>query len=255
MAAKAGYFLFMVMFTALVVVSCASVPTERPAVPPRSTVEGKGTPYEVFGKKYYPLLSPRGFEEIGIASWYGGEFHGRKTSNGEIYNMHCSTAAHKTLPFDTVVRITNLETGQDTLARINDRGPFVKERIVDLSLKCAADLGILNKGTAAVKVVAIGRERRMVIDGREQIFYEPPSSYEIGNFTIQVGSFVVWQNAERLKRSLAEKYENAHIAVYDRGDQKFYRVRVERAPTLRAAISIQNTLENKGFQNTFVVAE
>ena len=255
MASRTGYFFVVGILTSLVIVACASVPTERPAIPPKGTVEGTGKPYEVFGEKYYPLLSPRGFEQTGVASWYGGEFHGRKTSNGEVYDMYSSTAAHKTLPFDTVVRITNLDTGQETLARINDRGPFVKERIVDLSLKCAADLGMLNKGTAPVKVVALGKERKTIVDGREQLFYEPPSSYEIGNFTVQVGSFVVWQNAERLKARLAEKYQNAHICLFDRGDQKFYRVRIEKAPTLQAAMSIQNTLEGKGFRNTFVVAE
>jgi rare lipoprotein A len=255
MIARRRLYFVLATFAAFVVTSCASVPPERPSVPPKPSVEGKGKPYEVFGEKYYPLLSSRGFEETGIASWYGGEFHGRKTSNGEIYNMYCSTAAHKTLPFDTVVRITNLGTGREILARINDRGPFVRDRIVDLSLKCAADLGIVNNGTAMVKVVALGRERKVVVDGKEQIIYESPFSYDVGNFTIQVGSFVVWKNAERLKRRLAEQYKNAHIVVYDRGDRTFYRVRVERAPTLRAAIDIQTVLETEGFQNTFVVAE
>jgi len=255
MIARRRFYLVLAIFAAYIVTACASVPPERPSVPPEPSVKKKGKPYEVLGKKYYPLPSSRGFEETGIASWYGGKFHGRKTSNGEIYNMYCSTAAHKTLPFNTVVRITNLETGREVIARINDRGPFVKNRIVDVSLKCAADLGIVNNGTAMVKVVALGRERKVVVDGKEQILYESPLSYDMGNFTVQVGSFVVWENAERLKRRLAKQYENAHIVIYDRGDQTFYRVRVERAPTLRAAVDIQTALENEGFQNTFVVAE
>ena len=105
-------------------------------------------PYVINNKRYYPIPSAEGYIENGIASWYGGKFHGRKTSNGETYDMHSMTAAHKTLPMNTTLLIKNLDNGKSTVVRINDRGPFVQGRIVDLSFKAAQSLGIAQKGIA-----------------------------------------------------------------------------------------------------------
>ena len=113
-------------------------------------------PYEVFGKKYYPTLARVNDKFSGIASWYGPKFHAKKTSNGEIYNMYAETAAHKTLPMNTVVRVTNLENGKSTVVRINDRGPFVAGRIIDLSNKAAHAIDMVKKGTAKVQVTVLG---------------------------------------------------------------------------------------------------
>ena len=113
-------------------------------------------PYNVFGIRYYPFVANIGDEFDGIASWYGPDFHAKKTSNGEIYNMYDMTAAHKTLPMNTVVRVDNLDNGRSTIVRINDRGPFVAGRIIDLSNKAAHEIDMVRKGTARVKVTVLG---------------------------------------------------------------------------------------------------
>ncbi|MFY9084777.1 septal ring lytic transglycosylase RlpA family protein [Aliarcobacter cryaerophilus] len=113
-------------------------------------------PYNVFGIRYYPFVANVGDQFDGIASWYGPDFHAKKTSNGEIYNMYAMTAAHKTLPMNTVVRVDNLDNGRSTIVRINDRGPFVAGRIIDLSNKAAHEIDMVRKGTARVKVTILG---------------------------------------------------------------------------------------------------
>ena len=113
-------------------------------------------PYSVFGIKYYPFIANIGDEFEGIASWYGPDFHAKKTSNGEVYNMYDMTAAHKTLPMNTVVKVDNLDNGKSIVVRINDRGPFVRGRIIDLSNKAANEIDMVRRGTANVKVTVLG---------------------------------------------------------------------------------------------------
>jgi rare lipoprotein A len=113
-------------------------------------------PYSVFGITYYPFIAKIGDDFDGIASWYGPDFHSKKTSNGEIYDMYDMTAAHKTLPMNTVVKVDNLENGKSIIVRINDRGPFVKGRIIDLSNKAAHQIDMVGRGTAKVKVTVLG---------------------------------------------------------------------------------------------------
>ncbi|NEV62558.1 septal ring lytic transglycosylase RlpA family protein [Thiorhodococcus minor] len=132
----------------------ARIPDAAPKVEPLSR-SGNPDSYVVFGKRYYPKKSSRGHVERGLASWYGEPFHGRKTSSGDIYDMHAMTAAHKTLPLPTYARVTNLENGRSVVVRVNDRGPFHGPRIIDLSYTAAVKLGVHRKGTAAVEVRAI----------------------------------------------------------------------------------------------------
>ena len=113
-------------------------------------------PYSVFGIKYYPFVANVGDQFDGVASWYGPDFHDKKTSNGETYNMYDMTAAHKTLPMNTVVKVDNLENGRSIIVRINDRGPFVRGRIIDLSNKAAHEIDMYRKGTAQVKITVLG---------------------------------------------------------------------------------------------------
>ncbi len=127
-------------------VSCASKP--------KSKVTGT-KPYTVRGQKYYPLQTADGYDEEGVASWYGPGFHGKLTANGETYNQNALTAAHKLLPLGTTVRVTNLENGKSLVLRINDRGPFVHDRIIDLSKRAAQRLDMYNQGIAKVRVQAI----------------------------------------------------------------------------------------------------
>jgi len=131
-----------------------SVPDAVPRVEPRSRY-GNPPTYEVFGKRYATLRESRGFVDRGIASWYGEDFHGKRTSNGETYDMLAMTAAHKELPLPTYARVTNLENGRSIVVKINDRGPFHSNRIIDLSWVAAAKLRLAEKGTGLVEVRAI----------------------------------------------------------------------------------------------------
>lgn len=115
-----------------------------------------GNPYVIKGVKYYPMKSSYGYREEGIASWYGADFHEKLTANGECYDMYALTAAHKTLPLPTTVRVTNMENGRSIIVRINDRGPYAKGRVIDLSYAVAKQLGMAEQGVAPVRVEAIG---------------------------------------------------------------------------------------------------
>ena len=136
-------------------------------------------PYSVFGITYYPFVAKIGDDFDGIASWYGPDFHSKKTSNGEIYDMYDMTAAHKTLPMNTVVQVENLENGKTIIVRINDRGPFVKGRIIDLSNKAAHEIDMVRRGTAKVKVSVLGYNGE--IDNRNAPTIEIPSTQVASN--------------------------------------------------------------------------
>jgi rare lipoprotein A len=209
-------------------------------------------PYRVFGKWYQPLPDSKGFRQRGIASWYGKNFHGKKTSNGEIYDMYAMTAAHKTLPLGTYVRVQHIENKRELEVRINDRGPFVRGRIIDLSYTAAKKLGIVGPGTADVEIVALGMPAA-TDGGTGHTFVQ--GDYYSGNFTFQVGAFANRGNAERLKRKLDEQYQNAHITHYDRGDKIFYRVRVGAFSTLEDAVMNEAILIQDGYPDAFMVAE
>jgi len=226
---------------------CAS---STPPVPERPPDHPK--PYKVFGKWYQPLPDSKGFRQRGSASWYGKDFHGKKTSNGEIYDMYAMTAAHKTLPLGTHVRVDNLENNRRVEVRINDRGPFVRGRIIDLSFAAAHELGVVGPGTARVEVTALATPA--AAGGGTPRSYETIDLYA-GKFTFQIGAFVNRKNAERLTAKLDEKYKNAHITVYDRGDQIFYRVRVGEFSTLEQAAAQEAVLIRDGYLSLFIVAE
>lgn len=125
-----------------------------PRVEPKSR-GGNKSPYTVLGKRYYVMNSALGYKETGTASWYGKKFHGHKTSNGEVYNMFAMSAAHKSLPLPTYLRVTNVANNKQVIVRVNDRGPFHGNRLIDLSYAAAARLGMLTKGTARVRLEAI----------------------------------------------------------------------------------------------------
>lgn len=153
------------------------------------------------------------YREVGLASWYGEEYHGRRTANGEVYDMYAMTAAHRTLPFHTRVRVTNLENGRKAEFRINDRGPFISGRIIDLSYSGARAIEMLGRGTAKVTVEAIG-----FASG------QPPSLE--GIFAIQVGAFAEKENATRFQQQLEKKYPNVHMILWESNLKRLYRVRL-----------------------------
>jgi rare lipoprotein A len=159
------------------------------------------------------------YTEQGNASWYGIPFDGRRASNGEIYDMHKLTAAHRTLPFDTVVRVTNLSNGKSTVVRITDRGPFVDNRIIDLSMAAAREIDSIGPGVVPVRLEILS----------------PGIDPTSGFFTVQVGAFRDRGNAERLRERLNAEYSPIFIQPYDSPDGLYYRVRVGKVPGEDAA--------------------
>jgi len=222
-----------------------------------SQVPGKKTgtfkPYKIAGKTYHPLSHALGFSQQGLASWYGKKFHGRKTANGETYNMYAMTAAHKTLPMNTWVQVSNLDNGKKVVLRVNDRGPFVANRIIDLSYAGAKKLGVLGPGTANVKVVALGKSVGKSTGENNEKYI--PVDYWNGNFTLQVGAFTVLSNAQAYRKKLSAKYDNAHITIHKDYRGTFYRVRVGKFTQLDAAESFKLTLKKSGINNAFTVAQ
>lgn len=165
-------------------------------------------PYNVFGIRYYPFVANVGDQFDGIASWYGPDFHAKKTSNGEVYNMYADTAAHKTLPMNTMVRVDNLENGKSVIVRINDRGPFVSGRIIDLSNKAAHDIGMVKKGTAKVKVTVLGFHAKIA-----QTKEEKEETATVGKYFIQVGAFRRLEGAKITKRKFEMALEDGYNVI------------------------------------------
>lgn len=211
-------------------------------------------PYKIGGVKYTPLASAKGYVQTGYASWYGRKFHGRKTSNGETYNMYAMTAAHKTLPINTWVRVHNLENNRKIVVRINDRGPFVRGRIIDLSYTGAKRIGIVGPGTAKVKVTALGKATSYSKKTQQPVTFQPVNYWE-GNFTVQVGAFQDKFNAVKYKYKLAKSYQNAHIVKYKDHRGLFFRVRIGKFTNMKDAENFKDNIWNKGFYSAFIVAE
>ncbi len=212
-------------------------------------------PYKINGIWYYPLSSAEGYREKGIASWYGADFHGKRTANGEIYNMFSYTAAHKTLPFNTYVKVTNLKNGKSTIVRINDRGPFVRNRVIDLSYKAARDIGMARAGTAPVLLETVALAHRTVRKNKDEWTIEKPPDPTVGNFALQVGSFKIPQNAYRLKRRLDGRYPDVKVVASRLGGSVYYRVRLYRFHRLSDARRALQRIWRDGFVDAFVVAE
>jgi len=210
--------------------------------------------YEVNGVRYYPLPSSRGFVEYGKASWYGAEFHGRPTASGHKYDMHAKSAAHKTLPLGTVVKVVNLSNKKHTIVPINDRGPFVKGRVIDLSYAAAKEIDLLDPGVADVKIIALAKEAgRLTSGGGSTPLVELPR-LEHGEFTVQVGAFESKENALNLAERLKVIYKFVSVVVYEDGKgRNLYRVQVSKSKTLSDAGEVEKRLEDMGFMDAFIV--
>ncbi|NOX25724.1 MAG: septal ring lytic transglycosylase RlpA family protein [Deltaproteobacteria bacterium] len=229
----------------------------RPAakrIPARARIPATQKPYRVGGRTYYPIPSAYGFTQTGIASWYGRKFHGRKTSNGETYNMYAATAAHKTLPMNTHVLVENLTNGKRTIVRINDRGPFVRTRIIDMTYSGAAKLGMLRNGTARVRLTALGEAVRTSRGGRRSERFLPYQNFSRGDFFVQVGAFSRKANADRLKESLLSQGYKTISRFYRTDTGSFYRVQVRAGKSLQAAHRMETRLSPR-FPGAFVIAK
>jgi len=173
---------------------------------------GNQSPYEVFGKKYFVLPSSQGYHKQGIASWYGSKFHGRRTSSGEPYDMHLATAAHKTLPLPTYAEVTNLDNGKRELVKINDRGPFKEDRLIDLSYGAALRLGMTETGTARVDVRVID-----ISGGSPVVTYNSPKSADAGGTWLQAGAYGKREGAEKLAGKLKQA-SFSPVSIHDVGE-------------------------------------
>jgi rare lipoprotein A len=221
------------------------------AVPRHEPRSRYGNPahYEVFGQRYYVLASAHGFTERGIASWYGNKFHGRRTSSGEPYDMYAMTAAHKQLPLPSYVEVTNLSNGRKVIVRVNDRGPFVKNRTIDLSYAAASRLDMLSAGTAPVSIRTLlpGTTPQAVttatVPGGNIMYY------------IQAGAFSDRNNADRL-RSQLDSYKlgvPSRLESVELGGRLLHRVRLGPLPTVSEVDRLSLALAKYGHQNTQVV--
>ncbi len=198
----------------ILIIGCSSNKLEKKLDTLAGTASEDRAFYEVFGQRYYPMTSAIGFTQKGLASWYGPKFHGNKTSIGETFDMYKMTAAHKTLPLPSKVRVTNLENGKQIVVRVNDRGPFVKDRIIDLSFAAAKALGLDKKGTelVAVEVLAspVGQDRKTA------------SLLFPGKIVYQLGAFRIEKNAVTfLESSLVKLKDDFVLDIIDKNDGLF----------------------------------
>ncbi len=226
--------------------------TAKTTKTPRSKL-GNPSSYIVFGKRYHVLDSADGFVQRGIASWYGTKFHGRSTSSGEIYNMHAMTAAHKTLPIPVYVEVKNLDNGRSMVVRVNDRGPFIDGRVIDLSYAAARKLGVDGPGTANVEIRTVG----VGPSQPKSVVRTIPLAKEFEQnalLFIQMGSFSSHDNATKLVQNLVDANEStAQISNLQTSDGVLYRVWVGPLLDIDEANAIVRRLRGKGFQTARIV--
>ena len=251
-------------------VSIPEMPGDAVPRPEARSRYGNGPVYEVFGKRYVVMESGSGFSERGVASWYGEKFHGRLTSNREPYNMYAMTAAHKTLPLPSYVRVRNLRNNKSIVVRVNDRGPFVSNRIIDLSYAAASKLDMVKDGTSLVEITAI-------------TFDDPPDDHPTRQTTtpvpqpappavkstppgpdvakpkqiyVQVGAFGSRENAERRSAELtAAHFGNVIIHADTDVSPTLYRVRIGPIQDVIQYDVIVEELANIGISNPYLISE
>lgn len=254
--------------------SAAAQADAVPRVEPRSH-SGNPASYVVFGKRYRVLETAAGYDQKGIASWYGPNFHGHRTSSGDVYDMYAMTAAHKTLPLPTFVRVTNLRNGRTVIVKVNDRGPFHENRIIDLSYAAAKKLGIIKDGTGLVdvKVITPGTPRTLLaaagsdvsgpVPARphanpdDEVQTAPATPLSTGpRIYLQVGAFADDGNAHALQSRL-ENAHMRHVAIQsvNAGSRTLYKVRIGPIPTVDKVDSLAARLDHMGLDSAQVVIE
>lgn len=212
---------------------------------PVSSAQKTGAPYVIKGVTYYPLENVSGnYTETGMASWYGSGFQGKKTANGEIFNMNDMTAAHKTLPMPTFIRVKNLENGKEAVVRVNDRGPFSKGRVLDLSRAAAEKLGMIETGTARVQFTVLSQVPGHLRTENKDV------DINKGSYCIQIGSFSEQGNAVRL----AAKYIGVAVRKAEVDSRIFYRVQLCGHKSKHEAEIAAKELEME-YPGAFVIAE
>jgi rare lipoprotein A len=236
----------------------SQVPNAVPRVEARSR-GGNPSTYVVLGKRYYTLQDSKNFVERGIASWYGRKFHGRKTSNGEVYDMYTMSAAHKKLPIPTYVKVTNLENGRSVIVRVNDRGPFHENRVIDLSYAAASRIGMLGKGTALVEVRAIDPSAPKPATAT-RVAHKPPSGTKPGSASpqifLQAGAFSSSENAERLRNRLQQGLaRSVRVTPVSTASGAVHRVQVGPLASVEAADTVTAQMHEVGIRQPLVVID
>ena len=224
-----------------------------------------GNPYQIMGRWYYPK-EDYSYSEIGTASWYGDDFHAKRTANGEKYDMNTLTAAHRTLPLPSIVRVTNLENGRSLVVRVNDRGPYAKERIIDVSKRGAQLLGYQTKGTTKVKVEILADESRAlkaallnqkvpaVSKPVEKAEFKPAVSHANQAHFIQVGSFRQKELALSTQDKL-QKLGKTQVVTADVNGATYYRVRLGPIEEEKQAQDVLIKVQNNGFHDARMINE
>ncbi|HYE46636.1 MAG TPA: septal ring lytic transglycosylase RlpA family protein [Caulobacter sp.] len=243
--------------------ACATAPKHsgRPSAQAPSggkRVPGTMRPYQVGGVWYTPREQPN-YNEVGTASWYGQQFHNRQTANGEVFDMWVVSAAHKTLPLPSIVEVTNLDNGRKIKVRVNDRGPFVGGRIIDMSRAGADALGFSGKGTARVRVRYVGpapprgKDRTLQYAGAvaDPEPRKPPQAR--GDWAVQAGAFADRGNAEKAVISLRD-VGRARIVPLDRDGRRLYRVVVDSGRDGEAAARLREAVAALGFPDAKLIA-
>ena len=236
-----------------------------------------GNPYKIMGKWYYPK-EDYSYSEIGEASWYGEDFHARKTANGENYDMNTLTAAHRTLPLPSIVRVTNLENGRSLVLRVNDRGPYAKNRIIDVSKRSAQLLGFQTQGTAKVRVEVLEKESKELKAALLGDKYTPSTNatakttttkrdplqitgyqgssktFPKGSYFVQAGAYSQQSSANNLSEQL-KKFGQTNVYFVTVDGQKFYRVRIGPYSYKQEAEVTLAKVKNFGIYNAKVVQD
>ncbi|MEJ2693525.1 MAG: septal ring lytic transglycosylase RlpA family protein [Candidatus Thiodiazotropha sp.] len=229
----------------------AGIPEPTPREEPLSDL-GNPDSYVVFGRRYHTLKDARGYRERGIASWYGSKFHGRRTSSGEPYDMYAMTAAHKNLPLPCYARVTNLRNNRSIVVRINDRGPFHDNRLIDLSYTAAWKLGIIGEGTGLVEVATIDPKAPAPAAEPEPV--KPPPIRGLPELFLQVGAFGDASNADRLKQRIEEQLEvKVLIEEASSSATPLYRVQVGPIASVELADHLSHRLDQLGIRDPHVV--
>jgi len=268
------------------------VATIADAVPRKEPLASHGNkPYEVYGKTYAPLADARGYRERGVASWYGKKFHGKNTSSGEPYDMYTMTAAHRTLPLPSFARVSNLRNGRSVIVRVNDRGPFLNNRLIDLSYAAATKLGIIGTGTGLVEVEAVmpGEEAPVMVveqtaptvqtrglgviptaeaaplpplpgaapeaGGTGTTPAQPPISSP--QMFVQVGAYREWSNAEAMRARLARGSFGPVLVQSASGENqaRVFRVRIGPIPSVEEGDRLTEALAREGVRDPLIVVE
>jgi len=231
----------------------ANIADATPRVEPLSKW-GNPSSYIVNGKRYHTLRTSRGYVERGVASWYGTKFHGRRTSSGEPYDMYAMTAAHKTLPIPSYVQVTNLENGRKIIVKVNDRGPFHNNRIIDLSYAAAHKLGILGAGTGLVEMRAIDPRAPAPLPTTSVAAAE--TAPDTTNLYLQVGAFMSRMNAENLRARLRGAAQTPiQISPTLSNRVTVYRVRIGPIQTVEEADRLADNLADMGISEPRVILD